>query len=289
MSYQIIEIHRWVGVVETLCGALGVSVSGYYAWRGRLESQRQQSDAVLLKAIQTVYQAGRGLYGSPRIHAALRQQGVSCSRKRVARLMRQAGIHSRRRPQRRVRTTDSRHNRPVAPNLLRRDFSAHAPNEKWLGDMLGIWTDEGWLYLAALLDTHSRRIIGWAMSVYRDEALVTEALSMALAWREIPQTAELIHHTDRGSQYTAVDYLALLNAQGIRVSMSDKGNPYDNAMMESFFSTLPAELTDLEHFPTRQAARTAVFEFIEVFYNRHRLHSSLGYRTPADFETALLS
>lgn len=289
MSYQIIETHRGVGVVETLCGALEVSVSGYYAWRGRLMSQHQQNDAVLLQAIQRVYEAGRGLYGSPRIHAALRQQGVCCSRKRVARLMQQAGIHSRRRPKRRIRTTDSRHNRPVAPNLLRRDFSARVPNEKWLGDMLGIWTDEGWLYLAALLDTYSRRIVGWAMSAYRDEALVSEALGMALAWREIAQTTELIHHTDRGSQYTADDYGALLNEYGIQVSMSDKGDPYDNAMMESFFSTLRAELTDLERFPTRQAARTAVFEFIEVFYNRQRLHSSLGYRSPADFESAHLS
>jgi putative transposase len=289
VSYQIIETNREVGNVERLCGVLGVSVSGYYAWRGRLAGQRQQTDAVLLKAIQAVYQAGRGLYGSPRIHAALRQQGVCCSRKRVARLMRQSGIHARRRPGRRVGTTDSRHNRPVAPNLLRRDFSAHAPNEKWVGDMLGIWTEEGWLYLAALLDTYSRMIVGWAMSVYRDEALVTEALGMALARREIPQMAQLIHHTDRGSQYTADDYLALLKAQGIQVSMSDKGDPYDNAMMESFFSTLRAELTDLERFPTRQAARTAVFEFIEVFYNRQRLHSSLGYRSPTDFETAHLS
>jgi putative transposase len=289
VSYQIIETHRVVGVVETLCGALGVSVSGYYAWRRRLMNQHQQHDAVLLQAIQRVYQAGRGLYGSPRIHAALRQQGVCCSRKRVARLMQQAGIHSRRRPKQRVRTTDSRHNRPVAPNLLRRDFSAHVPNEKWLGDMLGIWTDEGWLYLAALLDTYSRRIVGWAMSAYRDEVLVTEALGMALAWREIAHTTELIHHTDRGSQYTADDYGALLKEYGIQVSMSDKGDPYDNAMMESFFSTLRAELTDLERFPTRQAARTAVFEFIEVFYNRQRLHSSLGYRSPVDFEAAHLS
>jgi transposase InsO family protein len=208
---------------------------------------------------------------------------------RVARLMRQAGIHSRRRPKRRVCTTDSRHNRPVAPNLLRRDFSAHAPNEKWLGDLLGIWTDEGWLYLAALLDTYSRLIVGWAMSGYRDEALVTAALGMALAQRVIPQTAALIHHTDRGSQYIADDYLALLQAQRIQMSMSNKRDPCDNAIMESFFSTLRAELTDLERFPTRQAARTAVFEFIEVFYNRQRLHSSLGYRSPADFETTHLS
>lgn len=288
MSYQIIEINREVGSVERLCEALGVSVSGYYAWRSRPPSQHQQTDALLLKAIQTAYQAGRGLYGSPRIHAALRQQGLCCSRKRVARLMRQQGIHSRRRPKRRVHTTDSQHNRPVAPNLLKRDFSARAPNQKWVGDIVALWTDEGWLYLAALLDTYSRFIVGWAMSVYRDEALVEAALRMALARRDLPQVADLIQHTDRGSQYTADDYLALLKAHGIQVSMSDTGDPYDNAMMESFFSTLRAELTDLERFATRQAARTAVFEFMEVFYNRQRLHSSLGYRSPLAFETAHL-
>lgn len=289
MSYQIIKSQRAVGAVETLCGALGVSVSGYYAWRERQPSQQEQSDAMLLKTIQTAYQAGRGLYGSPRIHAALRQEGVRCSRKRVARLMRQHGIYSRRRPKRRVRTTDSRHNRPVAPNLLMRDFRAAAPNEKWVGDIVGIWTDEGWLYLAALLDTYSRLIVGWAMSVYRNEALVTTALRMALQRRALPQDTDLIQHTDRGSQYTADDYLALLKAHGIQVSISGKGDPYDNAMMESFFSTLRAELTDLERFAIRQAARTAVFEFIEVFYNRQRLHSSLGHRSPTAFETAHLS
>lgn len=289
MSYQIIELNREVGGVERLCDALGVSVSGYYAWRSRVASQHQQTDAALVKSIRAVYQAGRGLYGSPRIHAALRQQGIVCSRKRVARLMRQHGLRSRRRRKRRVCTTDSRHNLPVAPNLLKRDFSADAPNEKWVGDIVGIWTDGGWLYLAALLDTYSRMIVGWAMSVYRDEALVTAALRMALARRELPQDTDLIQHTDRGSQYTAADYLALLKSNDIQVSMSGKGDPYDNAMMESFFSTLRAELTDLERFATRQAARTAVFEFIEVFYNRQRLHSSLGYRSPTAFETAHLS
>jgi transposase InsO family protein len=289
MSYQIIETNRQVGGVERMCGALGVSVSGYYAWRSREPSQHQQTDAVLLKAIQAAHQASRGLYGSPRIHAALRQQGVCCPRKRVARLMRQHGIHSRRRPKRRARTTDSQHNRPVAPNLLKRDFSADAPNQKWVGDIVGIWTDEGWLYLAALLDTYSRLIVGWAMSCYRDEVLVMDALRMALARRDLPPSSALIQHTDRGSQYTADDYLALLKAHGIQVSMSGKADPYDNAMMESFFSTLRAELTDLERFVTRQAARTAVFEFMEVFYNRQRLHSSLGYRSPVAFETAHLS
>ncbi len=286
MSYQMIETSRRLGVVEMLCDALGVSVSGYYAWRGRQLSQRQQQDVHLLTHIRAVYQAGRGVYGSPRVHAALRQQGMRCSRKRVARLMRQAGLYSRRCPKRRVRTTDSRHTRLIAPNLLKRDFSASAPNQKWVGDILGIWTGEGWLYLAALLDTYSRLIVGWAMSGYRDAALVTAALRMALARRDLPETAELIQHTDRGSQYAAEDYLALLKEQGIQVSMSGKGDPYDNAMMESFFSTLRAELTDLERFATRQAARTAVFEFIEVFYHRQRLHSSLGYRCPAAFEAA---
>jgi putative transposase len=289
VSYQVVESNRQIGRVERLCAALGVSVGGYYAWRTREPSQHQQTDEALLKAIGTVYQAGRGLYGSPRVHAALRQQGIRCSRKRVARLMRQTGLRSRRRPKRRLRTTDSRHNRPVAPNRLKQDFSANAPNEKWVGDIVGIWTDEGWLYLAALLDTYSRLIVGWAMSVYRDEALVEATLHMALARRTIAQPAKLIQHTDRGSQYTAEAYLALLKAHGLQVSMSDKGNPYDNAMMESFFSTLRAELTDLEHFDTRQAARTAVFEFIEVFYNRQRLHSSLDYRSPLSFESAHLS
>ena len=289
MSYQIIEAHRAVGGVETLCRALDVSVSGYYAWRTRPPSQHQLTDAMLLKAIVTTYEASRGLYGSPRIHAALRQQGLYCSRKRVARLMHQHGLHSRRRPKRRVHTTDSRHNRPVAPNLLKRDFSAAAPNEKWVGDIVGIWTNEGWLYLAALLDTYSRFIVGWAMSAYRDEALVTTALRMALARRDRPPASDLIQHTDRGSQYTADDYLALLKAYSIQVSMSAKADPYDNAMMESFFSTLRAELTDLERFATRQAARTAVFEFIEVFYNRQRLHSSLGYRSPTAYEANHLS
>lgn len=178
---------------------------------------------------------------------------------------------------------------PLAPNLLKRDFSAPVPNAIWVGDIVGIWTDEGWLYLAALLDTWSRMIVGWAMSAYRDEMLVTDALRMALGRRVLPQTTELIHHTDRGSQYTADDYLALLKLHGIQVSMSGKGDPYDNAMMESFFSTLRAELTDLERFPTRQVAQTTIFEFLEVFYNRQRLHSSLGYRSPADFEAAHLS
>lgn len=289
MSYQVIETTREVGTVAVLCGALSVSVSGYYAWRKRQVSARQQSNTVLLAEIRRAYQAGRGLYGSPRIHAVLRHQGWHCSRKRVARLMQQHGIASRRRPKRRGSTTDSRHSRPVAPNRLKQDFSATAPNQKWVGDMVGIWTDEGWVYLAALLDTYSRMIVGWAMRPVRDEKLVEDALKMALNRRPDATGTGLLHHTDRGSQYTATDYLARLAQHGIQVSMSGKGNPYDNAMMESFFSTLRAELTDLDHFPTRQTARTAVFEFIEVFYHRQRLHSALDYRTPVAFEAGVVS
>ena len=273
--------------VERLCHTLGVSVSGYYAWRRHEPSAHQQRDAELLDQVREVHRASRELYGSPRVHAVLRQQGVRCGRKRVARLMHEAGIFSRRRPRRRMCTPDSRHAYPVAPNVLQRDFSATAPNQKWVGDILGIWTREGWLYLAAILDTFSRRIIGWAMSPFRDEALVTSALRMALAARQIDEP--LVHHSDQGSQYAACDYRALLLAHGITVSMSAKGDPYDNAMMESFFSTLRAEWTDLHSFVSRREARTIVFECIEVFYNRQRLHSALGYTSPVQLEAVFSS
>jgi putative transposase len=280
----MISDHQETYAVETMCRALDVSVSGYYAWHTRTPSQHELDDAKLLAEIRTIHQASRGLYGSPRIHAALEQAGLPVSRKRVARLMREAGIRSQRRVRRRIRTTDSDHQRPVAPNLLARDFSADAPNQKWVGDILGVWTDQGWLYVAALLDTFSRRIVGLAMSEFRDEALVETALRMALGQRVLD--GPLIHHTDRGSQYTADDYLAVLKDCGVSVSMSGKGDPYDNAMAESFFSTLRAECVELQRFATRRDARLAVFEYIMVFYNRQRLHSALDYCSPADFEAA---
>jgi putative transposase len=284
MSYQAIDAHREIGAVTTLCRALNVAVSGYYAWRGRGPSEHQQRDAELLEHIRVVQKQGRDLYGSDRIYHVLRKHGIACSRKRIARLMGENGLNSRRRRCWKPRTTDSRHHRPVAPNLLSRDFSADAPNEKWVGDIVGIWTDEGWLYLAALLDVFSRMIVGWAMSAYRDEQLVEDALRMALKRRHILPDAELAHHTDRGSQYTADDDLALLVEHGIVVSMTRKADPYDNAMMESFFSTLRAELTDLECFPTRAAARVAVFDYLDVFYNRQRIHTSIEYTHPTAYE-----
>ena len=285
----MINEHREVYVEKTMCRALDVSESGYYAWKKRSTSEHDRTDQILLEHIRRIHQESRRLYGSPRIHALLKREGVTCSRKRVARLMREYGIFSRRRPKRRHKTTDSNHSNPVAPNLLDRDFSAEMPDEKWVGDILGIWTGEGWLYLAALLDTFSRLIVGWSMSSHRDEALVTAALRMALGQRSLLPEQELIHHTDRGSQYTAHDYQDLLDEFDIQVSMSGKGDPYDNAMIESFFSTLRAECTDLQEFDTRLAARLAVFDFIEMFYNCRRLHSSLGYLSPMEFEAAYVS
>ena len=284
MCYQLIDANRAMGIVKTLCDGLGVSVSGYYAWRSRGISQRHQNDAALLETIRALQHSGRGLYGSDRIYKRLKAQGNRCSRKRIARLMRQHGLNSKRRQKRRCRTTDSHHNCPIAPNLLARDFHADAPNEKWVGDIVGIWTGEGWLYLSAILDCFSRMIVGWAMSVQRDEPLVEGALLMALKRRKILPDRGLLHHSDRGSQYTANHYLKHLKDYGILVSMSNKADPYDNAMMESFFSTLRAELTDLHDFATRDEARVALFDFIEVFYNRQRIHSSIGYLSPVDYE-----
>lgn len=280
----MIEHQRGTASVELMCRAYDVSASGYYAWRTRCPSQHQQRDAELLEMIRNLQQSGRGLYGSDRIYKRLRSQGVSCSRKRIARLMKAHGLNSRRRRKYRHRTTDSQHQNPVAPNRLNRNFQAQQVNEKWVGDIVGIRTDEGWLYLAVLLDVFSRMIVGWAMSIHRDEKLVHDALSMALTRRHITTGMDLLHHSDRGSQYTAHDYQALLTLYGIEVSMSNKGDPYDNAMIESFFSTLRAELTELQHFETLVQARLAVFDYLEVFYNRQRIHSSIDYLSPLEYE-----
>lgn len=282
MSYQFIADHRQQYAIERMCGVLGVSVSGYYAWHKRGQSPRQAQDKVLLQHIQRVYQHSRCLYGSPRIHATLRRAGIVCSRKRVARLMRQVGMHSLRQQRRRVRTTNSRHAYPVAPNRLNRQFHAAHPNQKWVADFSYVPTAEGWLYLAAVLDLFSRRLVGWAMSERQDQELVEAALRMALARRQ--PRSDLLHHSDQGSQYAAEGYADLLTQHGITVSMSRKGDCYDNAVMESFFRTVKTECVHLNPFQTRQQARQSLFEFLEVYYNRQRLHSTLGYLTPAEFE-----
>lgn len=285
MKYAFITRHVGTFAVRIMCQALEVSVSGYYAWRRRAPSPRAQADAALTTQIQTAFVAGRGVYGSPRIHAALRNQGIRCSRNRVARLMRAQGLHASRPHQRKPRTTDSQHTQPVAPNLLERDFTASAPNRKWVADITGIPTHSGWLYLAGILDVYSRRAVGYAMDCSRDEQLVERALEMALEGRQ--PKAGLVHHSDRGSQYTATAYRGLLECHGIRMSMSRKGEPYDNALMESFFGTLKAECVARHDFQTLAQARTCIFDYLEAFYNRQRLHSSLGYRSPMAFEHAL--
>ena len=283
MKYAFIEAHRGQHAVATMCRVLGVSSSGYYAWRSRRRfgGKRARADQILLKAIGEVYQVHRGRYGSRRIWIELRTQGQVCSRRRVARLMRENGLEARRRRRYRI-TTQSKHRRPVAPNVLERDFTAAAPNQKWVADITYIPTAEGWLYLAAVLDLHSRKVVGWAMEPYLRDELVQQALSMALGRRTF--SSSLIHHSDRGSQYASAEYQALLAKNHIQVSMSGKGNCFDNAPMESFFSTLKSELIHHVRFQTRAEARRAIFEFIELYYNCQRRHSALGYLTPQAFE-----
>ena len=284
MKYQFIAEHAAEYPVLRQCQVLEVAESGYYAWRKREPSMRQQADEQLLSEIRVIYQQHQHRYGSPRIHATLRKQGRRCSRKRVARLMRQTHLHSVRQRRRRLQTTDSKHPYPVATNVLNRQFAAQQANQKWVSDMTYIPTQQGWLFLAAVLDLFSRRIVGWAMSAHCDACLVQDALTMALAQRQ--PTGDLLHHSDRGSQYAAHDYQDLLAQHHITVSMSRTANCYDNAVMESFFRTLKAECANLHVFQSHAHARSVIFEFLEVYYNRQRLHSTLGYCTPAAFEAA---
>jgi putative transposase len=281
MKYRFIASHAHEYEVKIMYRVLEVSVSGYYAWRQRAPSARQQAAAALVEQIRDVHEQSRRTYGSPRVHAALGAMGIRCSRKRVARLMRLHGLRGCDRRRYHPCGTDSQHSDLVATNALARDFTANAPNQKWLADVSYIDTQEGFLYLAALEDVYSRKIIGWAMGTQPTAALVKQALEMALARRQ--PSAGTLHHSDRGSQYASETYRRLLTAQHLSMRMSRTGNCLDNAMMESFFATLKAECATMS-FPSRAAARTAIFEFIEVFYNRQRLHSALGYVSPEAFE-----
>jgi putative transposase len=267
--------------VKPMYQVLGASRSGYYAWRSRPDSQRAQANQRLLVQIREEYQLSRKTYGSPRIHASLQRKGVRCSRKRVARLMRLDHIAARRARRHMPRTTQKDPNALPAPNLLNQDFSSPAPDRKWASDITYIDTAEGWLYLAAVLDLFSRRVVGWAMDEHMEASLAQQAWHMAVTQR--CPSADLLHHSDQGSQYTSEVYLQSLAVYHCQVSMSRTGNCFDNAAMESFFSTLKTECAD-EQFDTRAHARTAIFEYIEAWYNRQRLHSALGYRTPAEFE-----
>jgi len=283
--YRFIHAERATYPIVVLCRVLRVARSAYYAWARRGVSARAQADAALATQIAAAHARSRQTYGAPRIHAELRAQGTRCARKRVARLMRAAGLvgcHRRRR----TRTTVAEPTHVPAPNLVARDFRAAAPDRLWLGDITYIATHEGWLYLAVLLDAHSRRVVGWAMADHLRTELARDALAMALRARRPPPG--LVHHTDRGSQYTAAAYRSQLAARGITCSMSRAGECLDNAVAESFFATLKAELVDTRAWPTRATARTAIFEWIEVWYNRQRRHSTLGYLTPVAHERQVL-
>jgi putative transposase len=279
-KYQLIAAHAEEYPVRVLCRVLGLARSGFYAWQKRPFSAHAARDQELVSTIRAAFVASRQTYGSPRVHAELRAQGVGCARKRVARLMRQTLLVARQRRRRRS-TTDSRHDQAVAANLLARNFQVQAPDQVWVADISYIPTREGWLYLAVVLDLFARRVVGWATGVSLERELVLRALQDALARRR-PHPG-LLHHSDRGAQYASGDYQELLASTGIMASMSRKGNCWDNAVMESFFSTLKAELPQ-SVFESRAAARSAVFDYIERFYNRKRRHSSLGYATPLSFE-----
>ena len=281
MKYQFIEKHRKQYSVSRLCLMLGIKRSSFYAWKKRKPSLREKDNQALIAHIRRVYKKYRKTYGSPRVYVQLKKEGISCNKKRVARLMRQDGIKGQRK-YRKVITTNSKHDFPVAPNVLNRDFEAEKPNQKWVGDITYIATDEGWLYLASILDLFSRRIVGWATSDLIDAALVEKALRMALYQRQPGRG--LLHHSDRGSQYASHQIRNILAANQIIVSMSGKGNCYDNAVMESFWGTLKNEWVNYQKYQTRSQACTDIFSYIEGFYNTVRLHSTLGYLSPAEFE-----
>jgi putative transposase len=279
--FAFIEAEKALFPVTVMCRLLGVSTSGYYAWRSRPPSARSDADHALSRRICLIYDRSRGTYGMPRVWAELRYEGVYCSRKRVARLLRLAGLqgcHRRKGP----RTTRRKPEVAPAPDLVRRDFTAIAPDQLWVADITHVSTWMGFLYLAVVLDAYSRRIVGWAMAEHLRTELVIEAVEMAL-WRRRP-SGGVIHHSDQGSQYTSLAFGRRLRDAGMIASMGSRSNCFDNAMAESFFATVECELLARQRFPTRNAARMALFDYIEGFYNSHRRHSALDYLSPAAYE-----
>ena len=278
MRYRFVVAERTSFPVRMLCRIVGCAASGFYAWPRRRPDRRREDDRRAGERIAAIFAASRRTYGSPRVHAELRDGGLRIGRGRVARLMRRGGLTAARR--RRVpRTTDSRHDHPVAPNLLGRNFAADRPDAVWLADISYIPTGEGWMYLAAIKDMATREIVGWSMADHLRGELACDALVMAIQRRQPPPG--LIQHSDRGVQYASKPYRAILARHWITQSMSRKGNCLDNAPMESFFGTLKNELVHRTSFPTREAARRAIFEYVEAFYNRRRRHSGVGFLTPA--------
>jgi putative transposase len=281
VKFGFIDAEKARYPVAVLCDVLEVSRSGFYAWKERPVPAKQKADAQLTAQIAGVHKGSRGTYGSPRVHAELRADGVRVGRKRVERLMRESGLRARQKRRFR-RTTDSNHSLPVAPNVLDRRFEVAAPNQVWVTDVTYIPTAEGWLYLAAMLDLFSRRVIGWSASASNDRVLALDTLRAALRARR-PRPG-LVHHSDRGSPYASDDYRQTLATRGIRASMSRTGDCWDNAVAESFFATLKAELVDHQHYRTRDEAAGSIGDYIDRFYNPTRRHSHLGYKSPIEFE-----
>ena len=286
-KFSFVSAERANHAVATLCRVVGASVSGFYAWLRAIPTlqHRVEAEAELRGRTGRVFAARRRVYGAPRIHAELRRDGRRHSRRRVARLMREMGLAARRGRRRIPSATNSRHDLPVAPNLLARNFVADRPDQVWLADISCIPTDEGWLYLAAIKDMGTREIVGWSMADHLRAGLCVDALVMAIQQHHPPRG--LVHHGDRGVQYASEPYRAVLERHGITQSMSRRGNCIDNAPMESFFASLKTEHVHPVRFRTREEARTAVFECIEIFHNRQRLHSSIGYRTPAEARASM--
>jgi putative transposase len=286
LKYAHIDQQRGTWPIRALCRMLTVSPSGFYEWRGRGPSRQVQEDARLTARIEASFVASGRTYGSPRVWHDLREGGERCGRNRVIRLMRQAQLQGRRK--RRRLPTDGRLRAPqaMAANHLQRDFTADRPNHKWVADFTYLWTGQGWLFVAVVMDLYSRRIVGWSMSDAMDGRMVVDALQMAIGQRGKP--IGLLHHSDQGRQYTSDDFQTLLASQGITCSMSRRGNCWDNAAIESFFSSLKTERTSKTNYLARDEARTDVFDYIERFYNRQRKHSTLNYTTPVQFENRAL-
>ncbi len=277
MRYRFVEEHKKAWPINLMCGVLRVSRSGYYEWRDRPQSPRDRANDVLDHEIKTVFDEHRERYGSPRITEELKDRGIACSENRVARRMQAQGLRAIQRKKFKV-TTDSNHDRPVAEDLIEQVFTASRPNEKWVSDISYVWTDEGWLYLAVVMDLYSRAVIGWSMNRQMTQQLVIDALTMALFRRGFPKGT--IIHSDRGSQYCAAAYQRLIKVNELRCSMGRRANCYDNAAMESFFHTLKVELVHHHRFTSRAVARRAIFEYIESYYNRRRRHSAIGNQIP---------
>ena len=281
MKYRFISANREVFRVGRMCNVLSVSRSSYYVWLKRPEGSRKKENRKLADKIKVIHGQYRKVYGSPRIHKELKDQGVPCGQNRVARIMKQEGIRAIV-PRKFKATTDSKHNLPVALNLLKQDFDVKEPNKVWLADITYVFTAEGWLYLASIMDLGSRRIKGWSMNNRVTKELTLDALKMAIC--NHPETKGIIHHSDRGSQYASHEYQKRLKDNGLICSMSRKGNCWDNAPMESFFHTLKTEWVYGYKYKTRQEAKVSLFDYIEIFYNRQRRHSGIQYMTPCQYE-----